>query len=101
MASCLELYVKAVVMDKQQNPSQENLRYESDTARLVRRHLSDPNHVFTEEELASIRVGSTPMPDVPSRISEDGDDIISENRADHGNKVIPGAQTTTPWDAIE
>jgi hypothetical protein len=39
-----------------QNPQD----FESDTKKLVRRHLSDKDHVITDEEIASIRVGMTP-----------------------------------------
>lgn len=75
-------------MDKKQNPSQENLRHESDTAKLVHRHLSDPNHVFTEDELASIRVGSTPMPDLAAQSArEDNDERIADRDADGENEL--------------
>ena len=39
----------------------ENLeRFESDAKKIVRRHLEDKDHVITEEEIASIRIGMTP-----------------------------------------
>jgi hypothetical protein len=31
---------------------------ESDTRRIVRQHLMDPNHVITEEDMHRIRIGS-------------------------------------------
>ena len=34
--------------------------FESDAKKIVRRHLEDKDHVITEEEIASIRVGMTP-----------------------------------------
>lgn len=75
-------------MDKQQNPLQENRHYESDTARLVRRHLSDPDHVFTEEELANVRIGSTPMPEASAgQAIEESEDHRANNREDS----FPGA----------
>ena len=36
-------------------------RLETDAQRLVRKHLSSPQHVITEEELARIRVGVFPI----------------------------------------
>jgi hypothetical protein len=39
---------------------QPSTPFESDTQRIVRRHLEDPNHVITDEDLKSIRVGMTP-----------------------------------------
>jgi hypothetical protein len=39
----------------------ENMQsFESDAKKIVRRHLEDKDHVITEEEIASIRVGMTP-----------------------------------------
>ena len=35
-------------------------RFESDAKKIVRRHLEDKDHVITEEEIASIRVGMVP-----------------------------------------
>ena len=40
--------------------SQKSDLFESDTKKIVRRHLEDKDHVITEEEIASIRVGMTP-----------------------------------------
>ena len=44
-------------MDNQKIPAGHAQRQVSDARLLVRRHLSDPNHVITDEEIASIRVG--------------------------------------------
>ena len=38
-------------------------RFESDTQKLVRRHLQDKDHVITEDELRSVRIGMTPTAD--------------------------------------
>ena len=35
-------------------------KFETDTQKIIRRHLSDKEHVITEEEIASIRIGMTP-----------------------------------------
>lgn len=32
-------------------------RVVSDARMIVRKHISDPNHIITDEEIASIRVG--------------------------------------------
>lgn len=58
-------------MSKQQTTLPADKRYVSDSARLVHRHLSDPNHVISEEEIASIRVGFTPFEDSRQEILDD------------------------------
>jgi len=42
------------------DPEQSSTPFESDTQKIVRRHLEDPNHVITDEDLKNIRVGMTP-----------------------------------------
>ena len=42
-----------------QDQEQSITALESDTQKIVRRHLEDPNHVITEEELKNIRIGIT------------------------------------------
>ena len=88
-------------MDKQQNPAQENNRFESDTQKLVREHLSDPNHEIKEEDIANVRIGMTPPPDAPTQQSvKDADDRIADRKADSDEDTLPGAQKSTPWDVI-
>lgn len=76
--SFASLVLNATVMNKQQTTLPANKRYVSDTAKLVHRHLSDPNHVISEEEIASIRVGVTPFDDSAQETAE----ASSRNNAD-------------------
>lgn len=89
-----------------QNPDQENQkseRFESDTQKLVKKHLEDPDHVFSDEEIESIRVGMTPPDAVDTTLQELEEKVLKEKPAD--NKTEPGNQESdgriTPWDAIE
>jgi hypothetical protein len=84
-----------------QKESQQNEPFESDAARLTSRHMEDPNHVFTDEEMRSIKVGVTPPPDEPTKeaISQ-GEDHIADHKADNEDDTTPGAQKSTPWDVI-
>jgi hypothetical protein len=89
-------------MDKQQNPAQDSQRFESDSQKLVRQHLSDPNHVITEEEIASVRVGMTPPPDAPTQQAvQEAEDRVADRKADSEEETLPGAQKSTPWDVID
>jgi len=38
-------------------------RFLTDTKRLVKRHMEDPHHVITDEEMQNIRVGLVPPVD--------------------------------------
>lgn len=75
--------------------------YESDAERLVHKHLADPNHVITDEELASIRVGVVSAPDEPTREAVDEfEGRTADVKADSEDDEIPGAQKATPWDVV-
>jgi hypothetical protein len=85
-----------------QNEEQENKRFQSDAEKLANKHLADPNHVITDEEMAKIRVGMTPPPDEPTRQAiEDGEDRIADQKSDKEDDAIPGAQKITPWDVVK
>lgn len=89
-------------MDKQQNPASEDQHFESDVAKLVRRHLSDPNHVITDEEMASLRVGMISQPDGSAQeAAQDVEQHIADPKTDSENGSLPGAQKITPWDVVE
>ncbi|RYF86403.1 MAG: hypothetical protein EON98_03785 [Chitinophagaceae bacterium] len=60
-------------------PSESNKRFESDTEKLVNKHLSDPNHVITDEELQSLRVGMVPPLDTSANETPYGE---ADNTAD-------------------
>ncbi|WP_121353384.1 hypothetical protein [Flavisolibacter nicotianae] len=86
----------------QQDPAQNNQRFESDTQKIVRKHLSDPNHVITDEEIANVRIGMTPSADVPTQQAlEESEDRIADRKADSEDETMPGAQKSTPWDVLE
>jgi hypothetical protein len=100
-----------------QNGGEENVekneqsgeRFESDTQKIVRRHLEDPDHVITEEEMKNIRVGMSPplegeiayeriknedlVEEEEERLIGDTDDIEKSNN-EKDSRV-------TPWDTID
>ena len=74
-------------------------RFESDAKKLADRHMADPNHVITEEDLRNIRVGMAPPPDEPTQQAiADGSDRIADREANSEDDTLPGAQKMTPWD---
>lgn len=88
---------------------QEQERYLSDTQKIVQRHLEDEDHVITEDEMKSIRVGMTP-PEASEKALEQ---LSSDKAVDATEKKIIGDTKDieasknerdgmiTPWDTIE
>ncbi|HEV7332453.1 MAG TPA: hypothetical protein VGN63_15555 [Flavisolibacter sp.] len=90
-----------------ENPTQENRNseqeqpFQSDTEKLAQRHLKDPDHVITDEEMQNIRVGMTPPPDAPTEEAiRDAKEKAADHKADNDGDTTPGAQKITPWDVI-
>lgn len=75
---------------------------ESDAKKLAAKHLADPNHIITEEEMRSIRVGVVSAPDEPTKQAvKEGKDRIADTEATNEGELAPGAQKSTPWDVIK
>jgi hypothetical protein len=72
--------------------------FESDTQKIVRRHLEDKNHVITEDEIRSVRVGMTPPLD-----EIDNAELRSGSEEEQAGKTGADASDAplTPWDAVE
>ena len=88
--------------EQQTNNSQDNQRFESDARKLANKHLSDPNHVITDEDFKNVQVGMSAPPDEPTRQAiKDGEDRIADTKSDKEDDVIPGAQKVTPWDVVD
>lgn len=93
-------------MEKEQNPRAEHNSREkpfaSDAKKLADKHLADPNHVITDEDLQKIRVGATAPPDEPTRQAiDEAEDRIADRKTPDEDKTLPGSQKMTPWDVIE
>lgn len=83
-------------------------RFESDTQKIVRKHLEDKDHVITDEEIASLRVGMVPPLDEATESRFEGDEAIEnvedevvgdEKKIDEGENGRDNRLTT--WDTIE
>ena len=83
------------------NETERDQPFQSDTEKLAQRHLADPNHVITDEEMKSIRVGMTPPPDVPTEEAiRNAEEKIADHKSDSEEDNIPGGQKMTPWDVV-
>ena len=87
--------------NKDPQPQNEE-RFESDTQKIVRRHLEDENHVITEEEIRSVRVGMSPPLDTTEEdVIEDREEKVADRKAPEEDETVPGEQKITPWDVID
>ena len=93
---------------KRSNPKTQNKekgvngeRFESDTQKIVHRHLEDENHTITEEEIRNVRIGMTPPLDQPTEQAvAESEERIADRKTDDESETVPGAQKATPWDVI-
>ena len=76
-------------------------KFESDTQKIIHKHLADPEHHISEDEIRNVRIGMTPGPDAVTKeaLNErdgtiDGAGLIETNETDSGNQQI------TPWDTL-
>src|SRR5437763_510103 len=57
------LYIRKRTIEKKENDEQNLERFESDTQRIIHRHLENENDVITDEDIRNVRVGLTPLVD--------------------------------------
>jgi len=87
----------------------DNERFESDTQKIIRRHLENKDDVITDEDIAGVRVGLVPpefdsatearfegeesREDVEEDVLGETDDEIKDENLDEGQ--------ITPWDTVD
>jgi hypothetical protein len=116
MAQVFQWFYKISLMLQDRNPSQspgeENPDpnpetqqdnagepFESDTQRIMHRHLQNKNDVITDEDIAGIRIGMTPNFDAAAEQQVEDAEGNPELNAD--GELKDQKETITPWDAIE
>ena len=94
------------------NENRENSnaeRFESDTQKLVRKHLEDKDHVITDEDIAKVRVGMAPPGfDSATEARFEGEkaredveeDLTKGTKGMNEDENLEDTQTT-PWDIID
>jgi hypothetical protein len=86
-----------------------NERFESDTQKIIRRHLENEDDVITDEDIANIRVGMVPpefdratetrfegeetREDIEEDLTKETTNLDEDENIDKG--------TITPWDTID
>ncbi|MGE5521906.1 MAG: hypothetical protein ACM3VS_18430 [Candidatus Dadabacteria bacterium] len=87
--------------DELDNNTPQNGQFESDTQKIVHRHLSDKEDIISEEDIRNVRVGMVP----PDAISTDEEkeekteEIISNT--EDNNEKDPNDEPLTPWDITD
>lgn len=78
-------------------------RFESDTQKVVRRHLENEDDIITDEDIKNVRVGMTPPIEeriTPENVDEKRDKAL-ENNFENSDEEKPSENPVTPWDTIE
>ncbi|MDB5207356.1 MAG: hypothetical protein JWR72_2431 [Flavisolibacter sp.] len=78
-------------------------QFETDSQKIVRRHLENESDIITDEDIRSVRIGISPSHEVQSEqnLEELIDDIESEREKDDDTDVATTDNPITPWDTIE
>src|SRR5690349_1101939 len=98
--------------DQQEKPeSTENGgRFESDTQKIVRRHLENQSDVITDEDIRNVRVGMTPpsfdeATEVRFESEKDKDqaetDYLGSEEDDSNDDESTKGKKITPWDTLD
>jgi hypothetical protein len=75
-------------------------RFESDTQKVVRKHLEDKEHVITDDEIRNVRVGMTPPAGSERHLEEIIDKEIKTD-AEETTEEKPADDPIIPWDTVE
>lgn len=92
-------------MAKKENQNKQPGSYhqeeKSDANKLADKHLADPNHVITDEDMRNIKIGVTGEADEPTKQAiEEAEDRIADHKSDSEDDATPGSQKSTPWDVL-
>lgn len=89
-----------------QTPGNNPKKFESDSQKVVHKHLEDFNHTISEEDIRNVRVGMTP-PDAakdPKALNKEIEqkvaDITRDMESNRDDEETPRDQPINPWDII-
>jgi hypothetical protein len=77
--------------------------FETDSQKIVRRHLEDENDVITDEDIRGVRIGVTPHNegDTHHSLEELVEEIESEKKDEKDDGVDETDNPITPWDTVQ
>ena len=88
--------------EKKVSPADNGQEFESDTQKVIHRHLENKNDIITEEDIRNVRIGMSAPLDKPTKEAiEEREDKKADRKAIDEDEPIPGTQKATPWDVID
>jgi hypothetical protein len=93
-----------------QLPEEENQNlesFESDTQKIIHRHLENEDDVITEEDIRNVRIGVFPPEtlttgnETEEEIEEELENISSDRIEEDYEDEAPSDNPITPWDMID
>lgn len=92
-------------LPEEENQNQEP--FESDTQKIIHRHLENEDDVITEEDIRNVRVGVFP-PDAlttdnesEEEIEEELDNVAANRTGENNEDEEPSDNPITPWDMVD
>lgn len=85
------------------NEEQNEGSFESDTQKIIHRHLENKDDVITDEDIRNVRIGMSPPLDAPTEEAvkeREEDEKIADKKTINEDGIMPGEQEITPWDVI-
>lgn len=78
-------------------------QFETDSQRIVRRHLENENDIITDEDLRNVRIGMTPGTDEPTEDKMESliEEVESEKKSTDDNGIDSNDNPITRWDAVQ
>ena len=85
------------VPDEKQDKS-----FQSDTQKVIRRHLENEDDTISEDDIRNVRVGMSPDTDSLAKAAEKLEDEVKDidEKKDDDSKD-PNEEPVTPWDVID
>ena len=96
--------MKELRAERKDNNEQNPQRFESDTRKIIHRHLNNRDDIITEEDIRNIRVGLTPANgdnEKQREIPKDTSSSLDEEAQDADKEAIRRENPVIPWNAIE
>lgn len=87
------------------NPKQTRSpeEFQTDTQKIIHRHLKNEEDVITDEDIRNVRIGVTPSHQEDSE--QNGKRLIAaikdENKKDENNDADENNDPITPWDMVQ
>jgi len=97
-----ENFLNPQPQDDKDESEQNGERFESDTQKIIHRHLENEDDIITEEDIRNVRVGMSPPPDEPTEEAiRELEGKAADRKAIDEDETAPGEQKVTPWDVVE